>query len=181
MIWVTSDLHFCHNRDFIYNPRGFDNVNDMNEVIVKNWNKVVQPEDTVYLLGDIMLNDNSKGIKLLKSLKGHIHIIRGNHDTETRCELYETCWNVDKVDYVTMFKYNGINFYCSHYPTITENFGEEFKLKTAVINLYGHTHQKTNFYNDAFFMYHVGVDSHNCTPVSIEQIITEIQSKKNKL
>lgn len=30
-IWVISDTHFNHNKDFIYQPRGFKNVQDMNE------------------------------------------------------------------------------------------------------------------------------------------------------
>ena len=37
-IFITSDLHFFHNQSFIYEPRGFDNVYDMNNAIVKNWN-----------------------------------------------------------------------------------------------------------------------------------------------
>ena len=36
MIWLTSDLHFCHDRYFIYEPRGFENIEDMNETIVNN-------------------------------------------------------------------------------------------------------------------------------------------------
>ena len=36
-----------------------------------------------------------------------------------------------------------------------------------------------NFYKDDFrvnfFMYHVGVDSHNCTPVKLDDIIEEIK------
>ena len=32
-IWFTSDLHFCHDRDFIYGPRGFKSVQEMNEAI----------------------------------------------------------------------------------------------------------------------------------------------------
>lgn len=58
-IWFTSDTHFCHDRGFLYEPRGFTNVEDMNEAIVQRWNSVVAPEDTVYHLGDAMLNDLS--------------------------------------------------------------------------------------------------------------------------
>ena len=61
-IFVTSDLHFCHDRDFLYEPRGFKSVHEMNEAIVKNWNSIIQPEDDVYVLGDLMLNDNDRGL-----------------------------------------------------------------------------------------------------------------------
>ena len=45
------------------------------------------------------------------------------------------------------------------------------------LNLYGHTHQQTNFYQDMPFIYHVGLDSHNCTPVHIDQIIEDMKNK----
>ena len=83
-IWITSDLHFGHQREFLYEPRGFTSIYDHDEEIIKNWNSVVDIDDDVYILGDIMLNDNEYGIKLFKRLKGKIHIIRGNHDTDAR-------------------------------------------------------------------------------------------------
>ena len=64
-IYLTSDLHFCHNREFLYKPRGFDSVWDMNKVIVESWNKVVGADDDVYVLGDLMLNDNDEGARLI--------------------------------------------------------------------------------------------------------------------
>ena len=57
-IFITSDLHFCHDRAFVYEPRGFSNIKEMNQAIVERWNSTVQPEDIVYVLGDIMLNNN---------------------------------------------------------------------------------------------------------------------------
>lgn len=175
-LWLTSDLHFCHDREFLYKPRGFDNIWSMNEAIVENWNKIIEPNDDVYVLGDLMLNDNALGMKLLKSLKGNIHIILGNHDTDTRVELYDHCWNVVGMDYATIIKYDKYRFYLSHYPTITSNIDDKY-LSQHLFNLYGHTHQKTNFWNDIPWIYHVGVDSHNCTPVHIEQIIADCKAK----
>ena len=177
MIYFTSDLHFCHNKPFLYEPRGFTNIEDMNAAIVKNWNNKVSDEDEVYVLGDLMLVDNVKGVELLQSLKGKIHVILGNHDTNTRIEIYKNLPNVVEVVYATTLKWNNYRFYLSHYPTITSNFHEnQKKLKYRIINLYGHTHQKGNFYDLTISpcIYHVGVDSHNCAPVSIEEIIEEI-------
>lgn len=45
------------------------------------------------------------------------------------------------------------------------------------LNLFDHTHQKDNFYEDNFFMYHVGIDSHNCYPVSLDTVIEDIKNK----
>lgn len=179
MIWLTSDPHFCHDREFIYEPRGFNNVWDMNQTIVNNWNKAVAPEDDVYLLGDVMLNNNEEGIKLLKQLKGNIHIILGNHDTDTRVALYKECWNVREVTLAAKIKYKGYHFFMTHYPCFTGNLEKE-SLKKCTCNLFGHTHQNTNFYQDIPFMYHVGVDSHNCTPVLIDDIIIDMNNKVTK-
>ena len=176
MIYMTSDLHFCHNKDFLYGRRGFDNIWDMNNTIVKNWNEIVQPEDDVYILGDVMLQDNENGIALLKQLKGNIHIILGNHDTPKRIPLYEDCYNVIEVTYATPLIYKGYNFFLTHYPTYTANIDKE-SIHKAVINLHGHTHQKDPFFQGNWFMYNVSVDAHDCKPISIDQIIREVTDK----
>ena len=75
MIYLTSDLHFGHNKDFLYKPRGFDSIQQHDEQIIKNWNEIITDEDEIYILGDLMLNDNEYGLKCLKQLKGKIHVI----------------------------------------------------------------------------------------------------------
>ena len=177
--WFTSDFHFCHNRAFIYEPRGFTNVEEMNKKIIQNFSEVVDLDDDLYILGDIMLNDNARGIDLLKQLPGRKHIILGNHDTDARIALYKKCWNVDVLGYADIIKINGWHFYLSHYPTTTANFEEEFN-KKVLINLFGHTHQKDNFYKDIPYMYHVGLDSHNCYPVEVTEILKDIELEINK-
>lgn len=53
-IFLTSDLHFNHDREFIYGPRGFKSVEEMNEALIKNWNGTVTNEDDVYVLGGFL-------------------------------------------------------------------------------------------------------------------------------
>lgn len=178
MIWFTSDTHFCHDRGFVYEPRGFKNIEEMNAAIVERWNSVVKPEDTVYHLGDAMLNDNALGSELLEKLNGHIIMIRGNHDTNNRLLVYESLKNVDACGkWADLIKCGKYTFYLSHFPTNTSNLEKDAHLSQHIINLYGHTHQKTNFYSDIPYMYHVGMDSHNCYPVSVDQIIEDIKAK----
>lgn len=178
MIYVTSDLHLCHNRDFLYEPRGFKNIYEHDEAIVSNWNSIINPEDDVYILGDLMLNDNERGRKLLSQLKGNLHIVFGNHDTDTRIEIYNNLWNVVEIcGYATVLKYNGYRFYLSHYPTLTSNFDDK-ALKTRTICLCGHTHTKDAFYDWEYgVIYHCELDAHNNYPVSIEQIIKDMKEK----
>ena len=176
-IFLTSDLHLCHNREFIYGPRGFTNVKDHDETIVRNWNNVVCPEDDVYILGDLMLNDNENGIELLKQLNGRKHIILGNHDTTVRERLYlEEGICVEPPNWADMLHYKGYHFYLSHFPAMTGNLEKE-SLKQVTINLFGHTHQKEQFYQDIPFMFHVGLDSNNNTPVLLDNIIELCKAK----
>ena len=185
--FFTSDTHFCHDRGFLYQPRGFTSIQEHDETIIENWNKIIKPGDIVYHLGDTILNNNDKGINYFNQLNGHIFLIRGNHDTVNRLDKikYE-CKNVISgargwdFPYVDIQKINGYTFYLSHYPTITSNVENMAPLKHHTINLHGHTHSKDSFYNDMPFCYNVALDAHNCHPVSFEEIIAEIEKKKDE-
>lgn len=168
-IYLTSDTHFNHNKDFIYERRGFKSIEEMNEKIIENWNSIVKPEDTVYHLGDVMLGDIEAGINCLKRLNGHIYIAIGNHDTQARIRAYAACRNIEAVEFGYRIKQGKKTCILTHYPTITNNVDN-----IRVPNFYGHTHQSTNFYNPYKDMYHVGVDSHNCYPVLIESALKEL-------
>jgi len=180
-IWISSDFHFNHNREFIYEARGFDSVEEMNAAIIQNWNQRVRADEVGYILGDLMLGGASaqayeSGLNLIKHLNGELHIILGNHDTLAREQLYRTLPNVVEVTLAARLNYDGYHFYLSHFPTMTSNFEKE-SLRQCTIGLYGHTHQTTNFFDDIPYMYHCGVDSHQCAPVSIEEIIGECEAK----
>ena len=181
-IFFCSDLHFCHNQSFLYEPRGFSSVEEMNEKIIENWNKIVPKNGITYCLGDIMLNDNKKGIECFNRLNGEIFVIFGNHDSDNRKNLLAAeCPSFRGGWYAYLIKHGKISIYLSHYPTLTANFDEKY-FSQHVTNLHGHTHQQTNFLQpDNPFMYHVGMDSHNCTPVHIDEIMTDIRQRWNEV
>lgn len=168
-VWLTSDLHFCHNREFLYGSRGFANTEEALENTVKRFNEVVSEEDTVWILGDCILNDNEKGIEALKQLKGHKHLVIGNHDTLARITLYKENEIFESIQYATMIKYKKYNFYLSHYPAITGNHDG-----TAPYNIHGHTHSKDKFC-EFDGCYNVNQDAHNCYPVDMDTIILDIK------
>ncbi len=176
-IFATSDLHIGHDRDFVWEARGFGSIKEHDLALVGNWNRTVAPEDTVYILGDVMLNDIDYGISVLKQLNGQLIILQGNHDSGNRIERYRECENVVRAgDAALYLRYGGCHFYLSHYPTLVSH--EKLKkLKTSLINLYGHTHQTDNFYDGHPYMYHVGMDSHHLTPVDLDEVICEVKQK----
>lgn len=150
----------------------------MNKEIIKRHNEVVRPDDDVYILGDLMLGqDYNAGLDCIGQLNGKLHVIRGNHDSDNRVALYEMSQLFDDAVHDALYlNYKKYHFYLSHYPTLTGNLEKE-SLKQCTINLFGHTHQTRNFYQDMPFMYHVGVDSHNCYPVNLDDAISEMKAK----
>lgn len=171
-----------HNKSFLYEPRGFSSVEEMNETIVDNWNKIVKPEDTVYDLGDMALTDPESALKCLKRLNGTHYWIYGNHDTEKKINYFlDNVPNLYDIGYAWVLKLGDYSLYLSHYPTLTANFDDK-KFSRHVINFHGHVHSKVNWIQPTNpFMYHVGVDSHNCTPVHIDEIISDIKNKYQEL
>lgn len=185
-IFFSSDLHFCHDRQFLYGPRGFSSIEEHDDIIIENWNKIVRPNDTVYLLGDLMLNDNENGIRKLNQLNGIIYYIRGNHDTTARCSLYREKTNMNplsgffETSWATIQKINGYNLYLSHYPTMIGSLEDMSELKKRLLGFSGHTHSRDKFYQDIPFMYNVALDAHNNAPVSFDEIISDIEAKANE-
>lgn len=178
MIYFTSDLHLFHDKEFIWLSRKFSNVEHMSYALIDNINEMVVADDTLYILGDLVLNNTEEGIKLLRQIKCRdIHIIIGNHDTPNRIAAYKALPQVKEVVYTTVLKYRKYTFYLSHYPTITSNV-DDTSLKSKVINLCGHTHteDKFEYFNDKMCSYNVGVDAQWGYPISIEKIIEQCKT-----
>ena len=180
-IWFTSDLHFGHQKDFLWRPRGFESNLEHDKAIIRNWNNVVNNEDEVYVLGDMMLGDSEYGINCIKQLKGHIHIILGNHDTETKAAQYLKCHNVETIDHARQERFGKIYLFLCHYPVITANYDDQKAWAKHLINLHGHTHSKEKYYNNNPYMYNVSLDAHNNQLDELQDILEDIKNKKYQL
>lgn len=181
-IWITSDLHFYHNQPFLYEPRGFKNVYEMNLGIVSRINSVVDDNDDLWILGDLMLNNTDEGIELMKKLKGHLHIVYGNHDTDARIKRYqEELPNATCHGFGARLRYGKYHFYLSHYPTLMSNFDAEEPLAKQIINLCGHSHtQNWNYDLDKGLIFHVELDTNDCYPWNLDDIIDFLKEYKSK-
>ena len=168
-IYLSSDLHFNHNKPFIYEPRGFSSIEEMNEGIIKNFNAILTWEDTLYLCGDQMLGmDMQAGLALLRRLNGNKYLVIGNHDTDNRIQAYRESGIFIEVQPQYRIKYKGRSYLITHYPTLVENCGEF----NNVINIHGHTHS-ANHLSEIPYCYNVNVDAWNCMPVELDYIHNE--------
>jgi calcineurin-like phosphoesterase family protein len=90
-VFTCGDLHLGHRgitkflRPDGSKERPWDDVEEMNEALIANWNSVVRPKDTVIVLGDFVINRSA--LPLAARLNGTKELVMGNHDT-MRAEEY---------------------------------------------------------------------------------------------
>lgn len=177
-IWVTSDLHFNHLNILKYEPisRPFETVEEMNEVLIKNWNDRVGADDTVYVLGDFFMGQLTSIKEIFDRLNGKVILIRGNHDTKNRLAVYEE-WGIEVKD-IEYLSYKGRYFVMCHFPIASKEFIDMVRRDNSeVIILYGHVHSNApKGYVDG--TYHIGVDTNDLAPVNIHQIWEESWPKE---
>jgi calcineurin-like phosphoesterase family protein len=79
--YIISDLHLGHRNIIQYCRRPFSSPEEMDEVLIGNWNRRVGPGDEVFYLGDLCHGKNAAPASdYLSRLNGRIHVISGNHD-----------------------------------------------------------------------------------------------------
>jgi calcineurin-like phosphoesterase family protein len=150
--FFTSDHHFSHSNIIKYCNRPFSDVEEMNRILIENWNSVVKTNDTVYHLGDFGFTQRAKAEdferlqKLCGRLRGKIILIKGNHDT-----------NIDKIkrfetvkDYHVIHTHN-TRFVLFHYPMRSWQFANR-----GSIHLFGHCHSNMPNHYKSF---DIGIDN----------------------
>lgn len=167
MIYFISDTHFNHDNIIKYCNRPFNNSSDMNEVIINNYNSVINEDDTVYHLGDFAFGSKEELIRLRSILKGNVYLIRGNHDMKGAM-FYE---NVGfKVLVNAPIKLDEYKLILSHRPL------SDKEIPQGYINVHGHIHN--NLLNDEYPSseysknkhFNVSVDANDFKPVSLERV-----------
>lgn len=133
--FVISDTHFGHTNSWQKftladgSPlRPFTSTEEMDETMIERWNAKVQPHDTVYHLGDVVIN--RKSLPLIKRLNGRKILVRGNHDI-FRDEDYRDV-GFEQIHGVRVFV---DKFIFSHIPLHPDCVSERFK-----VNVHGHLH-----------------------------------------
>lgn len=182
--FFTSDTHYNHANIIKFCNRPFKDVEQMNEAMIMNWNRVVGVDDTVFHLGDFCLGGAVEWIKVLDRLNGKIYLILGNHDLKNLRQGF-----IGRFEHVAMQMHITVGkqrIYLCHYPFLCFEGGYR-----EVWQLFGHVHsRKNNTDLDAERLqylyptqYDVGVDNNDFTPVSYErvnQIIKNQLEKQNK-
>ena len=170
--FFTSDTHFNHENIIKFCNRPFKDVEQMNDVMIANWNSVIGKDDTVFHLGDFCLGGAAEWTKILDRLNGKIYLIMGNHDLKNIRQGF-----ISRFEHVAMqmrIEIGKKRIYLCHYPFLCF----EGSYKDDVWQLFGHVHtRRSNSGIDAGRLqylyptqYDVGVDNNNFTPVSFGQV-----------
>jgi len=151
MDYVISDLHLGHENIIKYENRPFRDAEQMDEILINNWNNAVTESDTVYYLGDLTfgrltekdrlkasaLSKNQQQLERMRryadALNGHIIWVKGNH-LDPKGAILSVRKEVD-----------GIEFDMIHNPDRANEIGF-WRTKNRWL-IHGHTHNK---YPDKF-------------------------------
>lgn len=161
--YFIADPHFSHHNVIIFEDdngniiRPFKSIEEMDNLIIDNINKVVRPMDKLYILGDVVMYRRMFPILDRIITKKRV-LIRGNHDI-FKLKDYLPYFK-DVRAYKVMPKH-GIIF--SHVPIHPCQLEGRFTL-----NVHGHMHH--NFIADKKYL-NICPEIVGYNPISLEEIL----------
>lgn len=182
-LWFTADLHFGREemiqKDYMPRYKKWDTVAQMDETIIDNWNKLIDKQDNVFILGDFSnYEDKEKNIRLWRRLNGKKVLILGNHDTPSRLDIrHFPIGSVCLPSCSTIYS-GAWELFLTHYPVLdwkNQFIWNNNKATPNAIQLYGHVHDKKIPELDNLRAYNVSLDNNDLKPVSLEQILNKLK------
>ena len=172
MEYYISDTHFGHANVIGMCGRPFSNVHEMDETLIENWNRKVNPGDTVYILGDLIYKSRKDPHTYLKRLRGRKILITGNHDSWIEREgvraefLQVSCYHLTRL--------SGHPATLCHYPMLEwQNSRKEGSPKLGFL-LHGHIHNsRDELYRRLFDCgnaWNAGADINQFEPVNWDEL-----------
>jgi len=165
MIFFVGDTHFGHENIIKHCQRPFANAEEMNRVLIDQWNSVVGHGDKVYHLGDFAYKaDPEVTAAIIPQLNGKKVLIAGNHDMKPHARegagidfsLFDSV-----VPYLEI-EIDGQQLILFHYPI--EGWNGKWQKSW---HLHGHSHGKAKKMKGRL---DVGVDTHDFRPWSWKEI-----------
>jgi calcineurin-like phosphoesterase family protein len=171
-VFFTSDLHFSH-RNLIKDLRGFESIDEHDEMLVENWNKTVHSHDKVFILGDFSMDSPDVIEKFIPRLNGLKDIVLCNHDTP-RCakKFVELGCKVS-----SSIKYK--DFLLTHIPVHQSQLFINGK-RQYLGNIHGHIHLQGVLDGEEYnpqipeelseLYFNVNCEFHNYKPISLDYV-----------
>jgi len=181
MIFFTSDTHFWHYNIIQYcnRPVPDGEVQEMNEIMIDNWNSRVKPSDEIYHLGDFAFCGSEKKKDIIRRLNGIKYLIRGNHDPKDNAWWITAGFEWVRDYYVlavhdvyqseedeTKFQQYHQPIVLCHFPILSWD-----GMVNGTWHFHGHCHGSIDdTWNKTGLRMDVGVDTNNLYPYSYDEI-----------
>lgn len=129
-VWFIADTHFNHASILKFEPekRPFATLQEHDETLIHNWNTTIQPDDTIWHLGDFCFGGKDTVQRIGERLHGKKHLVMGNHDCYG-VELYHRVFT--KIFGAVVYK----EFILTHIPINHIH-------RNDMVNIHGHLHSK---------------------------------------
>jgi len=177
MILYTSDLHFGHSNVIRFDHRPFADRDEMDHVLIELWNGRVQPDDTVYIVGDFCYQSDHAPEWYLRQLKGHKFLVLGNHDLPIldNPKALHYLEGVDKMMHVTDGEHQ---ISLCHFPIVEWN-----AYFHGSYHIYGHIHNRKDEAYEVMkkkdHALNAGCMINNYTPASFKELVRNNEIFKN--
>ena len=168
MNYYIGDTHFGHASIITEENRPFSCVEEMDQTIIDNWNNKVTDTDKVYILGDFCCESEKAPEWYLSQLKGHKHLILGNHD-KVILESLEARKFLESINQIRRIKDNARKTVMCHFP-----LAEWQGFDSGAVLFFAHLHDKRNAayeYMKKLKAYNCGCPILNYTPCTFEEVI----------
>ena len=173
MVLFTSDLHLGHKNILSLCDRPFADVEEMDAAIIENWNKKVNKNDTVYILGDIVWDKNAVA-GYMEQLSGKKILVVGNHDLTWSKKEENKKYFEDIVPYLEV-SLNKHPITMCHYPMLEWRSSREELGRKLGYHVHGHIHNRiSDEYRQLYLHFNAlnaGVDVNGFEPVSFDELL----------
>lgn len=164
-ILFTADTHFGHANAIKYCNRPFTSAEEMDDTMIKRWNRKVSPQDTVYHLGDVAFSNIDRVKEIFSRLNGKIYLVPGNHDAALLKKKEFRDLFVEVLPPIFETKIRDRHIVMCHYPM--DSWNRSFH---GSMHIHGHTHG-TSYYEVGLNRMDVGVDVHNFNPITWDDLM----------
>lgn len=157
--WITADWHLGEDRMAMIR-RPFSNQKEMIDTLILNHNRLVSPEDTVYVLGDVCYQKALEFLPEVNRFNGKKILLRGNHDRLlTDEQLHPYFQEIVPEGTGLNLTVGNIDCFLVHYPSCAS---------PNKFNLVGHIH---DVWKCQLNMLNVGVDCNHFMPHNLDEAV----------
>ena len=173
MKFFTSDQHLNHKRIIELSDRPFENMAEMNHILLTKMFSIPKGSD-LYILGD--LSWDRAGLELFLHMKPYginTHLILGNHDNRMgNLSGLIGQKGFSSISQMKNIKEGDVHITLQHFPLVC--WDRSYLPKS--FHLYGHIHSNTPRVTPTGKMINVNCEFWDYDPISFDRVVEEMKS-----